>query len=81
MTVSSCYFGTMSKQQHQNGGTTHLVPEIGSKGIKNKDKMAEKKEGEKVIFSLDVEMLDSLTGLLASMKCSSPLQLHGWPST
>lgn len=56
MTVPGSYFGSMSKQQHQNSWTTHLLQEIGSKDMKKEGKMVEKKEGENVRFSLDVEL-------------------------
>lgn len=57
MTVSGSYFGSVSKQQHQNSWTAHLLQEIGRKDIKKEVKMAEKEEGENVKFSLDVELL------------------------
>lgn len=47
MAVCGSYFGSMSKQQHQNSWTTHLVQETGSKDIKKEAKMVEKKGGDR----------------------------------
>lgn len=77
MNVSGSYFGSVSKQQHQNSWTPDLVQQIGAKGIKK----GGRKVGRRAFPSLDwLLSFDALTLQSVRMLCCLPLQLHGWPS-